>query len=1004
MKKVLTLVSALSMVAGSAFANDYDWSGLDTPQTDANHNVIGKTGLKFADNTFTFSVNAGDKIELVVNGENLDITVNGTPLTAKLEGGKITFNAEADGTVELKLGANTAIKSIKVVSDNYRTAVSYIETIGKKAVNDATVAIANYSTEIDDKNQKLSFGEFFSAVKAQINLEAQKVADMEAELETAKANNTVTASLLSDFNTRLTAVKNTVEQTVTDADAAQKQYFNITRNLAAGLDGRLEEAAKTENVPSSFDNNALTYINDFELYRNRVIVKGKKAEWVDTELAAIAKDRDALKKGAMDELAKFPAQYAERTTWQAEFNTLKDQIDNMIARAIVERDYKTKINNLQGKVTKLNDVLAIKDANQKTVFTKPAAYDDWATAVKELNEFIADATNRREFTQSELAQNPVAKYTNAESTFSALQGAFKDQATAELTKRSKAAQENINTSSYKISAKYQNEPETQKEYEKKFAVIQAKLNGYNKTIADGDYATIVEGFNTIAGNIDAVNDEVNGLWKETLSEQKQEVIDLNAAEQKKIDDKIDAVRTNYNNYITKIEEWKKADFKNDEMVASLNANQRKLFDIVGQLDDTKEEVGKVVAALEAKIKTKDDVEFDPNNAAEYRFNGTKADGTTYESEVATIEAQIQTEIDLAVNTANDRALSYFNNDWSNGKTTLTKNDASYTYQVVKETLDKGYSESKMTVEAHDKFDHRYQGILDKSNNAGVGENYLVDAVAKVNEYYTAKTLADNLGKVSTDYLSKIKTAVETVNAELDAYTNLYATVCDKKVKWTVAKSKETTYQAEYIAVVPDGKKDFVKTKLEEINTVLKEFSKKLEADALTASSLETEAKAEFDKFEEGYFQATNYKGYVANNDAKTKADAKIATVKAEIVNAKAAIAGYREDVKAEAMVAISAAEQTVAAQESSVATDFAAGKLGDTYATIEGALNSASASIAQALADAEKAEKGGDLDLDGNGKIDVNDIEQGSAAAKNGSMDGTTFMNFIDAYLQYISK
>ena len=34
MKKVLTLVSALSMVAGSAFAHDYSWSVGKTPTTD----------------------------------------------------------------------------------------------------------------------------------------------------------------------------------------------------------------------------------------------------------------------------------------------------------------------------------------------------------------------------------------------------------------------------------------------------------------------------------------------------------------------------------------------------------------------------------------------------------------------------------------------------------------------------------------------------------------------------------------------------------------------------------------------------------------------------------------------------------------------------------------------------------------------------------------------------------------------------------------------------------
>lgn len=1006
MKKVLTLVSALSMVAGSAVANDYDWnSGLENPQTDKDHNVVNKNGLKYADKVFTFSVNKGDKVLLGVNGENLDITVNGSKLAAKLESGKISFVAEDDGSVELKLGTSTTINSIYVESDNYRTALKYIETIGKAAVNQATVDIANYSTEIDEKNKNLPYDQFFSAVKAQINIEAQKVADIEAELKTAKADNNVKQGLLDDFNTRLTAVKTNVEQIVKDADAAQKQYLNITRELAKDLDNRLIEAAET--TVSSYDNNALTYINDFQTVNKKITVKGLKAEWAKTELEAIEADRDALKKAAMDELAKFPAQYAERTSWQAEFNSLKDQINNMIARAIVERDYKSKITTLQTKVTKLNDVLDIKDADQKTVFSKPAGYDTWKTDVKELNDFISDTKNRRDFTQDELAQNPVKKYSDAEKTFTNLKDDFTKQASTELTKRSTAAQENINTSSYKISAKYQNEPETQKKYEKEFAVIQAELNGLNTTIKENKYEVLVEDFNTVANKIAGVNTKVNNLWTVTLSKQKQEVIDLNATEQKKIDDKIDAVRANYNNYITKIEEWKKADFSNDDMKASLNANQRKLFDIVGQLDDTKEEIGKVVAALEAKIKAVDDVEFDPNNATEYRFEGNKnVNGSvvTYESIVTEIETKIQAQIDEAVTTANDRAKNYFDNEYSKGKATLTKGDANQTFAAVKETLDQGHKEAKMTDDAYTKFYNRYQGILDKSKNNQVGENYLEDAKTKVTEYYKAKTLADNLGKVSSDYLAKIEKAVKDVNAELDAYTKLYGDVCDKKVKWTVAKSKETTYQAEYILVEPNGSATFVKDQLEKINADLKKFSDKLEEKALSASTLNDEATAEFKKFEDGYFKATNYKGYVANNDAKAKADAKIKTVKAEIVNAKAAIAGYREEVQADAMIVIGQAESTVAAQESSVATDFAAGELGNTYASIEGALNSASASIKKALADAENAQKGGNLDLDGDGQVGLGDAKKGMENVKDGSMDGKTFMDFINAYLQYISK
>ena len=335
---------------------------------------------------------------------------------------------------------------------------------------------------------------------------------------------------------------------------------------------------------------------------------------------------------------------------------------------------------------------------------------------------------------------------------------------------------------------------------------------------------------------------------------------------------------------------------------------------------------------------------------------------------------------------------------------MTLRDADWTYNRVKEQIDKGLSESKMTQKAHDSFDKRYQGILDKSLNDGVGENYRADALAKAIEYKDAKTLADNIGSISKDYLSKIETAVAAVNSELEAYTDLYQQVAEKKVAWTVAKSKETVYQEEYKQVVPNGKDDFVKEKLEDINTILKKFSDKLEVNALTASTLKDEAKAELDKFADGYFQATNYKGYVANNEAKGKAETLIAAVKAEITNAKAAIAGYREEVKAEANVVIAAAETTVAAQETSVTEDFAAGKLGDTYATIEGALNTVSANLKKALADAEKAEKGGNLDLDGDGEIGTSDVLKAVGSSADKTMDLSTFTNFIDAYLQYISK
>lgn len=1008
MKKVLTLVSALSMVAGSAVANDFDWTGLEEPQLEAGtHFVKGtKSNLTYENQAFSFKVTKGDKVQLGVNGENLDITVNGSKLSASLEGGKISFVAEADGDVVLKLGTDTAIKSIYVESDNYREAEKLIKTVGMAAVNKATVDIADYSTMIDKDNQNLKFDGFFTSVKEEINLEAQKVAQMEAKLVTAKAENTVDKLLAKGLETslenRLNAVKTAVEKIVTDAEAAKKNYDNITKVVAKGVDDRLVEAAKT--TVSKIDNDALTYIWDFKLDGKKIVKSSLKAAWAEDELKAIAKDRDELKKAAMEELSRFYKSTKNNADWQKDFDGLKGQIDNMIARAIVEREYKSKITNLKTKVDNLNGVLAIKDVNQKEVFTKPAGYDDWTKAVKELNDFIDDTTNRRDYTKDELVVNPVGKYTTAEKTFTSLKDEFIDQAHKALTALSADAQKNIDTYSYKISAKYQNEPETQKQYEKEFAVIQSELNGYNKTIGLKDYATIVEGYNNIAPKISGINDQVKAKWDKTLDDQKLKVKANNNDAKKVIDDQIDAVRKNYNDNIAKIEAWKKADFASDDMIASLNANQRVLFDIVGELDAQKKAVADKVAELETAIDEVSDVEFDPNDADKYRFSGKNKDGKTYEKIVEEIEGRIKAQIDAAVKTANDRAWNYLDTDWSNDKATLTFKDADAKYYAAKEKIDKGLSESKMTQEAHDSFDKRYQGILDKSQNANVGENYRVDAYTKAKAYKTALTLADNIGSISTDYLAKIETAVKAVNVQLEAYTALYQKVATKKVAWTVAKSKEADYQKEYKQVVPDGKDDFVKTKLQEINDALKAFSKKLEDNALTASSLNDEADAVLASFDAGYFQATNYKGYVANNEAKSKADALIAVVKAEITNAKAAIAGYREEVQADANVVIAAAETTVSAQESSVAKDFAAGKLGDTYASIEGALKTASANLKQALADAEKAEKGGNLDIDGDGQIGLSDIEKATDNTKGGAMDGTTFTNFIEAYLQYISK
>lgn len=274
MKKILTLMAAMSAVTG-AVANDFDWQSIPAkPATDASNMVKGYNGLYFVDNTFSFNVDAGDEVQLTVNGKNLTVNVGGTELNTELKDGKISFKATAGGQVILTMGEQTAVTAIYVESDNYREALEKIKTVGKASVNEAVAKISDYSKKTDPNNMKdgkeLSFEGFYTAIKAQINIEAEKVAKLEAELATRKAANTVTQDWLRDLASQLEAVKNIVNGIVADASDAENTYNQVTKTLCANLDKRIKEARNTETGThygdASDENNSTKYI--YELKSN----------------------------------------------------------------------------------------------------------------------------------------------------------------------------------------------------------------------------------------------------------------------------------------------------------------------------------------------------------------------------------------------------------------------------------------------------------------------------------------------------------------------------------------------------------------------------------------------------------------------------------------------------------------------------------------------------------------------------------------------------------------
>lgn len=1026
MKKILTLMAAMSAVTG-AVANDFDWQSIPAkPATDASNMVKGYNGLYFVNNTFSFNVHAGDEVQLTVNGKNLTVNVGGTDLNTELKDGKISFKATAGGQVILTMGEQTAVTAIYVESDNYRTALEKIKTKGQGTINEAVAKISDYSKKTDPNNKKgdeeLSFEGFYTAIKAQINNEAVKVAGLEAQLAERKAENTVTQEWLDDLDGQLNAVKNNVNTILFLASVNEAKYIEVTKTRCTRLDDRIKKARNNDkgtryvnnSEEATQENNGTNYI--YELKSNGYAdVTKPKADWCESELQNIEKERDAIKNNAMELLSQFPNINWNATDYTAEYSTLENQVDNMIARAIVERDYvKTKkFSNLSDNVTKLNDVLKAKDAEGNTIFSKPAGYDAWAQNVKKINDFVANTDNRRLYTQAQLNTMPVGVYTSEETRFEQFKTDFANQAEAALNKLAKAAQDNIDTYSYKIAAKYQNEKDTREKYEKEFSKLQADLNGYKKTITKKQYEEVVVGFTTIADNIEAINKAIlgdpatgkKGLWTETLSAQKQEVLDNNAAAAKVLTDKIDAVRANYNTKVTDgIEKWKTADFANDDMVTYLEARQRALFDIVNELDKAKEDINSNVNKLAAVIGGVEDVEFDPNDN-KFRFTGKDEANADYDTRISGIETKINAELDKAINEANETAYQFFLNEKGTEKT-MTENYAFNIYYGLKKRLDTGLNNSEMSRDAYDAFNNRYMGILDKSYNNGVGENYLADAKKKADEYYNAKTMADNIGKLTTDYLSKIQGAVEEVNTNLNAYTEHYKGVSDRKVKYTAAKAKEATYVKDYMAATgakEEVAKEFVNSKLNEISGVISAFSKELESKALSASKLDsTTPFAEFDK---GYNMVTNYQAYQANEQALADANKLVANVEADITNLKAQIADYRDDAKAIGEAAIDKAQTVLDAQKKDIEANYADDlKLGTTFPnTIKGVLEAVRADLKKAAEDAKKQQEGGNLDINGDGEIDGDDVMQKLDESKK-TGDVNAFMDFVNRYLELIAE
>lgn len=1029
MKKILTLMAAMSAVAGPAMAADYVWN------VDATGNITAeeKGDIAFANNMFTFTVNSGEKVW--VKGSNVTVSFGGANLTGvettfDMEGTGMLYTPGATGQVTVTLGASSTIEKIKVVGAYSMRIEGLFEAV-KAEVQKANQETAVWATEAE-------LEPFFTAVRAQINKQGAINQEVRALLEQYQAENSVdehAAALMGRLNAAILNIK----KYVICAKADKKTYDRIIGDDAQALKNQLEKGTSTP-LNKEINNDSEVYIKDWKKSNSNpnkpATFVSWKTSWAEEAWNSFYKDIEAIKSEALAELGKFDkaessagsgsfqAGFTE-ADFKAKYATLQTEATNVVNRAIFERDYADKIKAAKEDIQAINEV--VKAGTPFSVETP--SFSRLTDEVTQLNRFLAQPTDaHRSLTKADLeGADFKGLYDNCAKEIADIKAALVKQAKDALEARVDPTQKSLNETSYKISAKYVNEKDTQKKYELEFAKIQKQLDDLKKNVAAvADFKDIVNTYNKYNGEFDTINKDIDSKWQNTLSAQKKEVLDNNHKEAVTLLENVEKVRKAYNDNVLRIKKWVDATWTDEEDTdVKLNANLKELFSVAGGVDKMKEDIVADTLRYTKLINETPDVEFNANDN-QYRLLSGEVE--TFTNNLKAVETAIMAQIKEAVFTANLRAANYLNGAPMSNAYWYVENakDARYEYA----NLWPGTKHEFMSKEAVPLFQKEFEKIAHKDANKQ-GAGYLDEAQKIIDAGYVTEEakvdidkqkLADKVAEVEAIF-AKVKPAVDALNEEKDAYKKLYEAIYVQKIDWNVVKAEAATYQE----AINDAAKKYnttgfdVTARLKELNKL---FDGKKDVDGCTedgayttlekgtnpvnASNAELNASInkKIEDFKAGLNEIRKYPEILKNKAAMTTADADIKAVEAELVNAREAIKAYNETVQAGATQLLNGAESALKTAKAAIEDASNKLELADNYTegqNLKQGLTNASQEIKDALAWAAQAAKDADLDYNGDGKVNVQDLVDADADFQK-TGDGFTFYKFLDAYLEYLSK
>ena len=1024
MKKILTLMAAMSACAGTAMASDFNFAN---PTVDAKEDGSALTYNETA-KAFSFTVTAEDEITLTATGA-VTVKLNGAALTAV--GGKYT--ATSDGTLTIELGTS-AVTKIVVVSSNSRKVQTEIEKAQAK-MGEAIAAVAKY----------VGYSEFYNKVQAEVSKAGQKVQDVKAKLAVLKETNKVTNenrdALIAELNSTTLLADGTygavkmAEDAIAKADAT---FALFTKIIGTDAKVALDALTKANGTASQGEwvvnggekiNNTTMFTHNLKAVKNHGIVTGTaldgfKTTWIESEWKNLNEEvNTTIKNAAIAELNKYPNAFVENDeqAFVAMYNEVVEKLRDVIARANFERDNLKTVNDLTAKVNKV-------DAALKAGAPFALDADNDFTLLKEqitaMQTEINSSENRYMYSQdnfSEFVNTISGVSTKLDGFYTELVG----KARTDLQAKLKAAQENLTKVSYEVSAKYEHESATQKEYQKQFSEQQNKLDKVKNDVKASTFPTVQTDYKTFVDQVSNINKKVDEIWGTTLSSQKAEINTHNQAAKNQIFKAIDAVRADYSLYVEKINTWINDD-ATKKAATDLKANLNELFSIVNGLDDMKAEVTEAVNKMTENIKKESDEEFGAHYEANkniYRLTEDKVTG--YLNSTKTVSDAIYDELKEAATTANDKAYDFVKTNTGYGVKSIRW--ATNLISDAKRNVKTGDKNEKMSVEAAAKFKAAYDKIAQKDLTAPKGEQgegYVKIAETEIERLYhydinkadfKDNILADKVVKnkegkreLPEQYIAPVETAVNALNKELASYTAQYKDIYALKVDWNTAKAKEDELQAKVDAwekannVAAENHFN-VNKELTLVNEDLANTLKNLEKGCLTA----TKCQDATDKAKENYavkmYMIQHFTEAKANEAAAPVVSAKVAEVEKAIADARTKVAVYADDIKNKANADLNTIEGKLTDLKKSIDLSVEKNTIAANKDGFIANLTTLAGDVTKVLEAAAQAAKDADLDYNGDGKVDVKDLVDADADFQN-TGDGFTFYKFLDAYLEYLSK